>query len=60
LVVVLNTMRLAFASLGDLDFSITPSLESHRHLRIPSSMIDDSIVGEFATVLSKKVLSKKP
>jgi hypothetical protein len=34
--------------LGDLDFSITVSLESHRHLR---TSIIDSIVGKFAAVL---------
>jgi hypothetical protein len=34
--------------LGDLDFSITLNLGSHRHLR---TSIIDSIVGEFAAVL---------
>jgi hypothetical protein len=34
--------------LEDLDFSITLSLESHRHLR---TSIIDSIVGEVAAVL---------
>jgi hypothetical protein len=34
--------------LGDLDFSITLSLESHRHLR---TSIIDSIVEDFAAVL---------
>jgi hypothetical protein len=34
--------------LGDLDFSITLSLENHRHLR---TSIIDSIVGEFGAVL---------
>jgi hypothetical protein len=36
--------------LGDLDSSTTLSLESHRHLR--TSIIDSSIVGEFAAVLN--------
>jgi hypothetical protein len=34
--------------LGNLGFSITLSLESHRHLR---TSIIDSIVGEFAVIL---------
>jgi hypothetical protein len=40
--------------LGDLDFSIALSLESHRHLRIS---IIESIVGEFPAVLLVSSLS---